>query len=62
MSATGRKEPLATVGPAPEAEVCTRHDCEATDGLRAIDPHDPDHERRVLCPEHAFSYLEAIRR
>lgn len=53
--------PIATITPRPDADACTRHGCAATDGLRAINPHNSIHEERVLCPEHAFAYLEAVR-
>lgn len=62
QTAGSRRGALATVEPDPDAEVCVRHDCARSDGLQAIDPHSQDHERRVLCPEHAFAYLEEIAR
>lgn len=63
MRSTARRDgAVATVLPEADAEVCVRHGCNVRDGLHAIDPHVDDFEKRVLCPEHGFEYLEEIAR
>jgi len=59
---TPTDEPIATIIPSPQADVCGAVGCHEGESLTGIDPERRDADRRTLCPAHFIDYLEEVGR